>query len=99
MGIEGVTECPDCGSALSPTDSDDNRPVQSVDQTCADCSYETTIALLWYQSDHEIVADVADIHDEKATVVISRGLCEDPTYYGADETRAHHQTALDVATS
>ena len=98
MGIKGVTTCPNCDGELSPTGSDDNRPVQSVEQACEDCSYETTIALLWYRSDHEIIADVADIHDDKATVVISRGLCDKPTYYGADETRAHHRTALEVAT-
>ena len=95
MGIDGVTACPDCGSGLSPTGSDDNRPVQSVDQACDNCEYETTIALLWYQTDHEIVADVSAIDDKNATVVIPRGMVEEPIYYTEDETRAHHRSALD----
>lgn len=96
MGIAGVTECPDCESALSPTGSDDGRPVQAVEQDCEDCSYETTIALLWYQSGHEIVADVAEIYDDKATAVVPRGMVETPTYYSQTETRAHHRAALET---
>lgn len=96
MEIDGVTACPECSGSLSPIGSDDNRPVQSVEQACDDCSYETTIALLWYQTDHEIVADVSPFDDKYATVVIPCGMVEEPTYYTEDETRAHHQTALDV---
>ena len=105
MGIAGVTICPDCDADLSPTGSDENRPVQSVTQACSNCSYETTIGLLWYgNTGYEIVADVSDVPDEKknvcdksggtaTTVVIPREV-DAPRYYSKSNTRAHHQEAL-----
>ena len=96
MEIHGVTICPDCESQLKPADTDsDARPIQPMTQACVECEYTTTIALLWYQLDHEIVADVRDVEHEDGieTVVVDRnGVTVDR--YEVSETRAHHEAAL-----
>ena len=105
MGIFGVTQCPECDSSLSPTDSDDSRPVQTITQSCNSCSYETTIGLLWYgHRGYEVVSDVSGIPSAK------KGVCdktdgfvvavvipmdhEEPTYYSTESIRAHHKEAI-----
>ena len=95
MRVLGVTRCPECDAELTPVESDDGRPVQTMSQSCTSCKYETQIALLWYQTAHEIVADVSDVDAEDGveTVVVDR---DGVTIrrYESGETRAHHETAL-----
>ncbi len=104
MSIFGVTVCPECDEDLAPTGSDDDRPVQSVTQSCSSCNYSTTIGLLWYGNrGYEIVADVSDIPAPKknecdkgggsATTVVIPIESDVPIYYSESKTRAHHQEA------
>jgi len=107
MSIFGVTACPECESNLSPDGSDDDRPVQTVDQSCSSCDYSTKLGLLWYGNrGYEIVADVSDVPSEKkepcdksggdSTTVVIPMETDVPIYYSESETRSHHQETINL---